>query len=282
MVKDCYGMPYMGGKRRLAAKILKRIREINPAAVYFYDLFGGGGAISFEAVKRGFQVIYNEKKKCIYELMKKLKFDGVTDEMFTFIDKETFDILKYNDDYIGGLCIVGWSFNNTGRSYLYGKGIINKKFELHNYLMKNDYLKYKNEIYRRMIIKEYLQYLERLQHIERLEYLYSMANAYYKGIKIFDNIELYNKDYKDVIINTPIEQTVIYCDIPYRNTEGYNIEFNYDEFYNWCDNNKYPIFISEYNTKYAEIACWDYFTGFKQYKKEKLYLTKNNEKSIFI
>ena len=42
--------------------------------------------------------------------------------------------------------------------------------------------------------------------------------------------------------------TVFYCDIPYKNTYNYNIEFNYDNFYKWCremSKNNF-CFISEY------------------------------------
>ena len=39
------GMPYMGNKRKLAKRIVAKIRRDNPEAEHFYDLFGGGGAI---------------------------------------------------------------------------------------------------------------------------------------------------------------------------------------------------------------------------------------------
>ena len=37
----------MGSKRKLAKDIVDFIMERNPNVKYFYDLFGGGGAISF-------------------------------------------------------------------------------------------------------------------------------------------------------------------------------------------------------------------------------------------
>jgi site-specific DNA-adenine methylase len=39
------GIPYMGGKRKLSKQIIDFILAKNPNCKYFYDLFGGGGAI---------------------------------------------------------------------------------------------------------------------------------------------------------------------------------------------------------------------------------------------
>lgn len=46
------GMPYMGSKRKIAKVIIDHILIQNPNCKYFYDLFGGGGAISFEGYHR--------------------------------------------------------------------------------------------------------------------------------------------------------------------------------------------------------------------------------------
>ena len=55
------GIPYMGSKRKLASSIVSEIVNRHPEATQFYDLFGGGGAISFEALKyRQLKVHYNE------------------------------------------------------------------------------------------------------------------------------------------------------------------------------------------------------------------------------
>ena len=39
------GLPYMGGKRKLAHKIVGYIMNYNPKIKYVYDLFGGGNEI---------------------------------------------------------------------------------------------------------------------------------------------------------------------------------------------------------------------------------------------
>ena len=45
------GIPYMGSKRKLAPNILKCITQRHPNLTDFYDLFGGGGSISFTAIR---------------------------------------------------------------------------------------------------------------------------------------------------------------------------------------------------------------------------------------
>jgi site-specific DNA-adenine methylase len=49
-----YGLPYMGSKRKIAADLIRYMANANPDAVHFYDLFGGGGAMSFAALRSGF------------------------------------------------------------------------------------------------------------------------------------------------------------------------------------------------------------------------------------
>ena len=54
-------------------------------------------------------------------------------------------------------------------------------------------------------------------------------------------------DYQDVIIK---ENSVIYCDIPYKGTDKYagkGRDFDHDRFYEWALRQKQPIFISSYD-----------------------------------
>lgn len=53
-------------------------------------------------------------------------------------------------------------------------------------------------------------------------------------------------DYQDVEIQ---ENSVIYCDIPYKDTNKYvgkGTSFDYERFYEWCLRQKQPLFISSY------------------------------------
>lgn len=45
------------------------------------------------------------------------------------------------------------------------------------------------------------------------------------------------------------ENSLIYCDPPYKNTTGYRVKFNHEVFYNWCRSKileGHKVFISEY------------------------------------
>ena len=80
-------------------------------------------------------------------------------------------------------------------------------------------------------------------------YCLNAKNSNLKILKKINNVVFYNKDYNDVEI--PFG-SLIYCDIPYKNTTQYCKNevgvFNHDEFYQWVRENsdKYEIYISEY------------------------------------
>lgn len=76
-------------------------------------------------------------------------------------------------------------------------------------------------------------------------YCLNAKNSILKKISKLHDVTFYNLDYQSV----PIESgSVVYCDIPYKNTTPYIYKFDYDRFYSWVEDNKsnYTIFISEY------------------------------------
>lgn len=86
--------------------------------------------------------------------------------------------------------------------------------------------------------------LFRLQHIERLKRFKDIQNT---GTRQW---HFSRGSYEDVKIKN---NSVIYCDIPYKDTAGYiSGAFDYDKFYKWrqTQNN---IYISEYNMPAAEF-----------------------------
>ena len=81
-----------------------------------------------------------------------------------------------------------------------------------------------------------LQSLERLQSLQRLQRLQSSF-----------------KDYREVEI---MPDSIIYCDPPYKDTDGYGNEFNHEQFYDWCCNQTELVLISEYSMpsdRFAEV-----------------------------
>jgi len=86
------GIPYMGSKRKIAPEILKLITSRHTGITDFYDLFGGGGSISFNAVKDyRFNVHYNELNSHIFELVKYLKENKTLEPKFyEWVTREEF------------------------------------------------------------------------------------------------------------------------------------------------------------------------------------------------
>ena len=51
---------YQGGKQRLCEQILDIIEEDNGKDFVFYDLCCGSGSVGLEAVKRGYETVFND------------------------------------------------------------------------------------------------------------------------------------------------------------------------------------------------------------------------------
>lgn len=68
-------------------------------------------------------------------------------------------------------------------------------------------------------------------------------------------------DYEEVAIP---EDSVIYCDIPYEGTGGYLEKdkggFDYERFYQWCERQTQPVFISSYQMPEDRFDCIEEFT----------------------
>ena len=68
-------------------------------------------------------------------------------------------------------------------------------------------------------------------------------------------------DYEEVAIP---EDSVIYCDIPYEGTGGYLEKdkggFDYERFYQWCERQTQPVFISSYQMPEERFDCIEEFT----------------------
>ena len=102
-------------------------------------------------------------------------------------------------------------------------------------------------------LQELLQSLQSLQRLQGLQGLQSLS--------------ITQKSYNEVEI---LPDSLIYCDIPYKNTSGYIGEFNHEEFYNWCREQKELLIISEY-------AMPDDFICIAQKEKRVLYRVKNDK-----
>ena len=75
----------------------------------------------------------------------------------------------------------------------------------------------------------------------------------------FSNITSSVLDYAKVEIP---DDSVIYCDIPYENTNVYNKAegFDYERFYDWCEHQTQPVFISSYQMPEDRFDCIEEFS----------------------
>ena len=296
-----YGIPYKGSKNKIAENIIAQL----PSAKHFYDLFGGGGAMSHCALLSGkYEVVhYNELNPLVFKTFK-MAINGEFKDENRWISKEDFERLKDTDPYVA--CC--FSFGNDFKTYAYGKNCELFKKAVHYSIvfddnsLLNNYIDLKDFKYssgnikeRRLELQRFLTVLlnenkivdtvrkhfntennharsviESLERLERLQSLESINNC---------RVLLSNLSYDEV----PIENdSVIYCDPPYANTDAYCISFEHDKFYQWlrdCREKNQQVFISEYQmpSDFFEVYYKEKTSAFNDqkatHKLEKLFST---------
>jgi hypothetical protein len=269
------GIPYKGGKRKIARELVQFMRRENPDATVFVDLFGGGGAMSLCAAQYFDRVIYNEILPGVAALFSFLVRGGeIPHEWYKPVSRKEFFAHKDDPTPYGGFVRCCCSFGNNHKDYLYGKNVekikcaaaallydgtraqlkeFNTKFGLH---LPDGVIDHKRDIQERR--KAYftvgkqskfqlqsLETLQRLQAIARLQRINKVCN--------FDNITCCNLDYRQVEIPP---NAVVYCDIPYQNSvdkrgaNDYGSAFSWDEFYNWARD----VYVSEYACEHGSFV----------------------------
>ena len=91
-----------------------------------------------------------------------------------------------------------------------------------------------------------LESLESLERLERLERLQSLP----------DTLTAYSMDYREMRFDEP---GIIYCDPPYMSVYDYGCEFDAEAFYSWCEAQKLPVYISEYQMpedRFVSVAAF--------------------------
>ena len=289
------GIPYMGSKRQIADKIVDFVLRENPNCKYVWDLFGGGGALSFEFLQREQikKVYYNELNTGVVELLRKIKKDGVTKDFYQWIDRDTFMKHKNDNSWFGGLCKTIWSFGNSQNSYLFGKDSeeykknyhlvvvegVDKTKEMMSYAEKYVLEKYginekcelvmpikENIQDRRLEVRGQLNIFEKkcklnqqksrsglkdLQRLQQLEQLQQLERL--ERLQQLERLEIFNSSYKDVPITSPIEETIIILDPPYKDAKKYQCEIDYEELYEYMRNSLYKVYMCEYEAPFKKV-----------------------------
>ena len=250
-----YGLPYMGSKNGIAEWVLSKM----PKREHLYDLFCGGCAITHAALfTNKFKTIHandlNPASKLFIDAAKG-KYHNET----RWISRKEFERLKDKEPYVAYV----WSFGNNMKGYLYSPQNERIKKALWQAIVFNDYsladeigmpIKRTKETElkkRRLdIMQHWKKYgvkkidkrceLQSLESLERLQSLQSLER-----LERLQSLEYTNKSYNEVEIK---ENSLIYCDIPYKLTASYVVgSFNHEEFYEWAKRQSELVMISEYS-----------------------------------
>ncbi len=286
-----YGMPYQGSKSKIAKDIVTYL----PACDNLYDLFCGGCAITHRALEnQKFKKVYaNDLNPIMPELFARCVSGDIKNEK-RWISREDFNKLKFEDGYVA--CC--FSFGNDTATYCYAKELEPWKKALHYARVLKDFslfeemgiktdgtrldIKANQKGYKAKYIKWYseryggniekiiaskslqslqsLESLERLQSLESLERLQSLESLErLQSLESLERLELSSKDYAEVEIRP---NSVIYCDIPYEDTDKYKQvgKFDYKRFYDWASNQKELVIISSYKVsddRFERIASFN-------------------------
>ena len=247
-----YGLPYKGSKNLIVEKIV----DFLPQAGSFYDLFAGGCSITHCAMlsDKWQNYIINDIEPGIVQLFKDAVNGRYRNEN-RWVSRDMFYLLKDSDPYIR-YC---WSFGNNGRDYIYSRDIEPYKKAIHEMLFEPDVFERKRKY--RQVIKELAEYMKRTQReldgknenfcgLQSLESLESLERL--ERLESLERLEIYSQSYDTIDIKP---DSIIYSDIPYRNTNAYSTEFNHEAFYDWVCQQDVPVFISEYWMPEDRFTC---------------------------
>lgn len=108
-----YGIPMQGSKSRIADKII----DLLPSATHFYDLFGGGCALSHAALLSGkFQHVHaNDITDSVVLFKDAMEGNLAKYEPERFRTREDFEAEKDTNPFVR----IVYSFGNDQKSYLY-------------------------------------------------------------------------------------------------------------------------------------------------------------------
>jgi DNA adenine methylase len=196
----------------------------------FVDAFCGSCAV-IQDVPTNYLRIANDKNRYLIAMWRSLTVGK--DSFPTIINKELYGKVRdcfhgrnsdYEDDLIGW---VGYMASFNGRFFsggYSGHNVTNKTGKTRDYITEN------------------------INNITKQLQEHNLKN-----------ITWFTGDYWNIPLP---DNSLIYCDIPYRNTKQYDTSknFNYGKFYNWCRTMKkdgHTIFVSEYNMPDDFKCIWE-------------------------
>ena len=249
------GLPYKGSKNTIAEDLVKCM----PRGNKLLDACCGGGAVLMAAAMSGRwdKVVGNDLNAATIALLDavlihkgQIEYEHppvcTRDDFFNSLQRIE------NGDFTIQDCVNKYcaSFGSDGKTYLYGYDIeeckttaemmiSSSKLEdrRHFYGKFMGFLlgDFSDELKHRLEKLKYLNQLERLQRLERLERL--------------ERLDIFNINYS--------EFDIVYFDIPYKGTNKYDFEFDYDRFYDLFTSLNKPAFLSEYDAPFNVVSTFD-------------------------
>lgn len=280
-----YRIPYQGSKQRIAFKLMAIMAQKCPNAKYFFDVFGGGGAMSYAAAQFGLKVFYSDINQGIVNLHNFLKTNKIPLEWFSYVSKDQYvKTYKQSDPYSVAICHA-WDLNSLPGHYLYSEQLSPLIKHFIRVLLENDQhslqiLKEHSKINLKLpktskldtrleelrsVLDRKLVRRNRLESLWRLypwERLFAMAKLCLNNFDISFEV----KNYLDLKIpDLPSEEVIIYCDPPYIGTTRYlSGQFDHAKFNKWFSQLPYTGFLSEFKAPFKEIAQFTRKTGIRR------------------
>ena len=239
---------YQGGKQRLAKQIVDVIFEQNEINedTKFYDLCCGSGAITLELINRG----VNPKNITMVDasMWGKL-WEAIANNKFKL------DIFKNEIDKLPEISDINRYLKEINNNKIV------KELDIYHFLLQqagsfgSKYIDSNGDYWLNSTFRNYWTPTKTSNRRSPVNPMMPMPNT------LFQRIELIVKNISGDIkaIHSKIEDidwcfdnnSIVYIDPPYKNTSGYNYDFDYEDF---IVNNKYvTIYVSEgYKMNYAD------------------------------
>lgn len=247
--KKRYGIGYQGSKNKVAEWVVSNL----PPATRLYDLFAGGCAITHCAMLQGKykEIVCNDVTDSAIFFYDALN-GKYNDRVNEWVSRADFERLKSVDPCIR----ICWSFGHDQKGYLFAKE-------------KEPYMKALWDMAHAtspaQILSLYMKVLKEKAKVEKLN-LFGGVNSYrlecLERLRALSNLQdngsftrIYALcgDYKDVDI---LPDSIIYCDTPYKGKKKYDRKnFDYEEFYDWCERQTELVIISEYEMPTDRFVC---------------------------
>lgn len=236
-----YGLPYKGSKSRFCKAICDFFPP--PPARNFFDVFGGGGAMTHYAMLH--QLFDNYYYNDINSSLTQLFDDAIIGNIpqLTWVSRSTFKQIRFSDMFSSIL----FSFGCNCTDYFASKDRERKKHGIFNAVMYNDYSSCSPTIKGILSNCEQYSWSERYQSLLTDRRRTNAVEPFHRYRRILSlqslravsaNLNVTSLDYRQIEIP---DNSIVYCDIPYdtKNRKypsgnGNLMSFDYPAFYEWA------------------------------------------------